>query len=250
MTQRSIVRRRAFVIVVVTLIGILIPVPTFTDAGEAKASTRPFALPIPSGDTWVVCQGYNGSISHGGTPALDLSLAPDAAGPLGCMMSTKYTSAGSEVVSPAAGIAYRTSGCCGDDFVCVDLDAGGSVAIGHLDHRVPDGTRVGTVERIGTVAWPNEANGEYAHIHIQAHPIAGCMDASEAVPFDSEHGFRFACAPDLTYSGGSNQYSGLQLSRCGNALASDDSGTSARVWKRVPEEWLRWATRRWAPTRS
>lgn len=222
LARNLFVVRRAWIVVALGLV--LAPAALGDSQTQAVESTRPFVLPIPSGTTWVVCQGYNGQISHDQVAALDLSLAPSAVGPRGCRMSTKYTSAGSEVFSPAAGTAYRASGCCGDDFICVDLDSGGSVAIGHLDHRLPHGTRVRTSDRLGTVAWPGPANGHYAHIHIQAHPAPGCMEGSEAVPLDRSHGFKFACGPNLPYSGETNQYSGVRLTRCGSGGTSDAKG--------------------------
>ena len=130
------------------------------------------------------------------------------------MASTKYSSAGSVVTSPGSGIAYRTSGCCGRDFVCVNLDAGGSVALGHLSDRIWSGAKVDAGDRVGIVAWPDHANGDYAHIHIQAHSGFGCMGDGEAVPFDRAHGFKFRCVRELPYSGDVNQYSGLPLQHC------------------------------------
>ncbi|MDQ4145359.1 MAG: hypothetical protein M3198_16780 [Actinomycetota bacterium] len=181
---------------------------------DRDRSSRPFALPIPAGQTWYVCQGYGGEITHKGVAALDLSIDPRSVGPKGCMGASKYSSAGSEVSSPAAGTAYRWPGCCGHDFVCVNFDTGGSAAIGHLSNRVASGTRVGTAARIGTVAWPSAKNGDYAHIHIQVHPEPFCTEASDPVPFDVAHGFRFECTPDLPLSAAVNQYSGLAVDRC------------------------------------
>lgn len=174
-------------------------------------------LPIPKGQTWYVCQGYNGQMTHSGTPALDLSVARGSVGQGGCVAGTKYSSAGAVVSSPGAGIAYRWPGCCGDDFVCINLDRGGSVAIGHLSHRLESGTRVDPGQRIGTVAWPRDPNGDYAHIHAQAHTASDCTEGSEPVAFDVAHGYRWACTPDLPYSGQVNQYSGLALKRCNPA---------------------------------
>lgn len=178
------------------------------------ASKPPLVLPIPQGQTWYVCQGYNGQVTHHNAPALDLSLVRESAGTRGCLAGTKYSSAGSLVSSPGAGTAYRWPGCCGDDFVCVNLDSGGSVAIGHLSNRVPSGSRVPTGGRLGTVAWPGDRNGDYAHIHIQVHADPGCTEGSDPVAFDTAHGFKLACTPDLPYSGEPNQYSGLPVSRC------------------------------------
>ena len=130
------------------------------------------------------------------------------------MAGSKYSSAGAVVSAPAAGTAHRWPGCCGDDFVCINLDSGGSMAIGHLTDRVPSGTRVPTGGRIGTVAWPHSSNGDYAHIHVQVHQSPNCTEGSDPVAFDVAHGFKWSCMPDLPYSGALNQYSGLAVSRC------------------------------------
>lgn len=183
-------------------------------ASPAAAAGRRLVLPIPPGEVWYVCQGYNGSITHEGIPGLDLSLERSSVGPDGCLAKNKYSSAGSIVTSPAAGFAQRWPGCCGDDFVCVNLASGGSVAIGHLSNRVASGTVVAAGERVGTVAWPHRMNGDYAHIHVQAHTERDCTEGSDPVAFDVAHGFKWACAPDLPYTGIPNEYSGLALERC------------------------------------
>ncbi len=205
-----------------TLVALAIAIAAGALVTPALASTSPLVLPIPPGETWYVCQGYNGQVTHAATPALDLSFARQSAGPAGCFAGTKYSSAGSVVSSPGAGTAYRWPGCCGDDFVCVNLDSGGSVAIGHLSDRVPSGTRVPTGGRLGTVAWPGDPNGDYAHIHVQVHPDSGCTEASDPVAFDTAHGFKWACTPDLPYSGERNQYSGFAVSRCSSSAERRD----------------------------
>lgn len=197
-------------------VAVIVPVAYGAFSRPALASSPPLVLPIPSGQTWYICQGYNGQITHAGAPALDLSLDRRSAGPRGCLAGTRYSSAGSVVTSPAAGTAYHWPGCCGDDFVCVNFDSGGSAAIGHLDDRIGNGTRVATGGRIGTVAWPHPSNGDYAHIHVQIHASSGCTEASDPVAFDTAHGFKWACTPDLPYSGEPNQYSGLAVRRCGS----------------------------------
>ncbi len=205
------------VLLLVAILSIFVLSPGGSTAGPSYgrlSSSRPFVLPIPPNQTWYVCQGYGGEITHGGVPALDLSIDPRSAGPKGCMGASKYSSAGSEVTSPAAGTAYRWPGCCGHDFVCVNFDTGGSVAIGHLSNRVASGTRVQTGSRIGTVAWPARSNGDYAHIHVQVHPTPNCTEGSDPVPFDAGYGFKWQCTPNLPYSGVVNQYSGLAVNRC------------------------------------
>ena len=190
---------------------------------EAATARPPLLLPIPQGETWYVCQGYHGEITHGGVLGLDLSIARKSVGRSGCLSATRYSSAGAVVSSPGTGIAHRWPGCCGDDFVCVELDRGGSIAIGHLSDRVATATRVAAGQRIGTVAWPASSNGDYSHIHVQAHSGPDCTKGSGPVAFDVAHGFRWACTPDLPYSGSVNQYSGLALTRC-----RDDAAPRAR----------------------
>jgi hypothetical protein len=207
----------ATVLAVFAMVSLTVPVASEAATASAPSARRPLVLPIPPNQTWYVCQGYNGQVTHDGLPALDLSLSPRSAGPEGCLAGSKYSSAGSVVSSPGAGTARRWPGCCGDDFVCVDLDEGGSVAVGHLDNRVRDGTRVAPGARIGTVAWPDTSNGGYAHVHVQAHPAWGCTDGGAPVAFDVAHGFTWRCTPDLPYSGSPNQYAGLAVQRCPGA---------------------------------
>jgi hypothetical protein len=214
-----------WIIVVVGLVALALATLTSGYLSEARASTRPFVLPIPPGQTWYVCQGYNGQVTHAGVPALDLSLEPSAIGSRGCMAGSKYSSAGSVVSAPAAGTAYRWPGCCGDDFVCVNLDSGGSVALGHLSNRIASGARVATGARIGTVAWPHPSNGDYAHIHIQVHSQPNCTEGSAPVAFDVAHGFRWACTPDLPYAGVTNQYSDLSVRRCDSSGPRSEPST-------------------------
>jgi hypothetical protein len=99
------------------------------------------------------------------------------------------------------------------DFVCVDLDRGGSVALGHigpLDMLPPIGTRVIAGERLGTVNPPGSTTnqGGYAHIHVQLFPRPRCPGPGgpgrgDSIPFDDAHDSRFwgatGCEPDLPY---------------------------------------------------
>lgn len=213
-----------FAVVTILLPGIDAP---RAEARRTRPPARSLVLPIPPNQTWYVCQGYNGQITHAGMPALDLSLDRRSAGSEGCLAGSKYSSAGSVVTSPGDGTASRWPGCCGDDFVCVDLDLGGSVAVGHLSHRVRDGSRVTAGSRIGTVAWPDQSNGDFSHVHVQAHPAWGCTEAGDPVAFDVAHGFKWRCTPDLPYSGTVNQYSGLAVARCGSSGEGDHARRSA-----------------------
>lgn len=208
---------------------VFLAISVFVSSGSAvepssdlsSSSIRPLVLPIPENQTWFVCQGYNGPLTHEGVPALDLSRDRGSPGPRGCMAGSKYSSAGSVVNSPATGIVYRWPGCCGHDFICINFDTGGSAAIGHLSNRVASGTRVETGSRIGTVSWPRPANGDYAHIHVQVHSTPNCTEGNDPVAFDVSEGFKWQCTPNLPYSGAVNQYSGLAVKRCGSSGNQD-----------------------------
>ncbi len=167
-------------------------------------------LPFPIGESWYICQGYNGQVSHQEIIfALDLSMDPNSPGPTGCTPTTANTSTGRIVLAPADGnvVWHGTEH---PDMLCIDFDRGGSMLIGHLENLAPLG-RIEHDETVGTVAPPNSLNDDYAHIHIQIHKDSGCQ--GNAIPFATEHGTKFACAPDLPDKGGVNQWSGTELRR-------------------------------------
>jgi hypothetical protein len=169
------------------------------------ATFRP-QLPFGNGQTWWVCQGYNGSISHRGIPALDLTVRKQDVGRDGCYGDTS-ASASQAVRSPGPGTAVLS----GSDGICLNLDSGRSMWIGHLVDRASGPVEAGGV--IGATEPPNSANGGYAHIHVQMNPGRGCAASGSPIPFDYSHGAIFIGAPNLPYAGTVNQYSGLGLSR-------------------------------------
>ncbi len=178
-------------------------------AGDAEANgPGSIQLPFPQGETWYVCQGYNQpSISHGGVPDLDLTVASNGAGPTGCTTATANSSTGRTVTAPRGGsIVYRSVSL---GFMCINLNGGGSIGIGHLTNMASGSVSEG--QTIGKVAGPNVvANGGYAHIHLQAHDGTGC-GSSPRDSFSSSGGFRFCGNDDMPYSGAINQYSGKAL---------------------------------------
>ena len=177
-------------------------------ATTASAMPRTMFLPFPAGQIWWVCQGYNGQVSHQNIAALDLSVAPDAMGSIGCTPATANASTGRSVIAPGSGHAYHVN----SDMVCINFDAGGSVLVGHIGNRVAGRTHVtGGSTVLGQVNPPGSANGGYAHIHIQAYSTSGCGTAPKA-PFDTAHGARFECNQNLAYSGQVDQYSGINWS--------------------------------------
>src|SRR5687768_2706717 len=113
------------------ILGVAVPTPAH--AWQTSSILLP---PFPVDQTWYICQGYNGEISHQGAAALDLSFASDSAGPNGCTPATADASANKPVTAPGSGRTVRSDYFPDADFVCIDLDRGGSVAVGHIGDHV------------------------------------------------------------------------------------------------------------------
>lgn len=175
----------------------------------------PLMLPFAEGEVWYVCQGYNGLPSHGGANALDLSVDPASAAPgsAGCLGDAN-ASTGKQVLMPQGGDVVETYG----DAVCVNLDSGRSMYIGHVSN--PATGRLERGDLIGTVAAPNEANGNYAHIHVQVHNNRGCAALGPTVPFADEYGTRFEGAPNLPSTGTVSEHRGTALARKALSISS------------------------------
>jgi hypothetical protein len=153
-----------------------------------------------------VCQGYKGTISHGNVYALDLTTRKNDVGSTGCYGDINASAARS-VVAPAAGNSIPI----GNDLICLNLDSGKSMLLGHLTKRSTGRVSSGAV--IGKVADAASANGGYAHIHVQIHSNSGCAGGGPTVPFDDAHGTRFVTAPNLPDVGGVNQHRGTALTK-------------------------------------
>jgi hypothetical protein len=181
----------------------------------AKADASPpgdLRLPFPRGETWYVCQGYNGQVKasngvvpHKGKPALDLTFSREGVGQNGCK-GDENASAGRAVTAPGDGTATLS----GADATCLNLKSGRSMWIGHMIERVTGTVLVGAI--LGRTAPASEGpNGGYAHIHVQVHPGRGCSASGAPIPFEDAKGTRFIGAPDLPYSGKVNEYQGEDL---------------------------------------
>jgi hypothetical protein len=181
-------------------------------------------LPFSIGQEWTICQGYNGEVSHTGTDkyALDLSLDPNSAGPRGCVPGPGASASDNQIVTaPGDGkVVSFLSHDSTNDLVCIDLDAGGSVRIGHIVPQKADGTPlkekdpVAAGDQIGIVLPLSQSStSEYAHIHIAAYSKSKCLGSS-AVPFIGA--FQFQCVPPLPNEGDApqNQHSGKSYTRC------------------------------------
>lgn len=199
---------RRQILIAIAFVAVLIPL---TAAPAAQALPSPLLMPWAAGQTWYVCQGYNGQISHRGVADLDLTIKNGDWGPTGCW-GDPQASAGKSVYAPGTGTAYLINGFRGPDLICITFDAGGSMAIGHLSNRVSG--RVSAGQLIGTVEPGGWNNGGYAHIHLQAHSGGGCGRQTH-LAFTAANGAQLQGAPDLPYSGAANQYRGLALTRPG-----------------------------------
>lgn len=168
-----------------------------SSSGEVDAGPAPLLLPFSPGETWYVCQGYNGRASgtHDDLPALDLSVDPDSPGETGCTPATANASTGRAITAPLGGTVRHV----GTDLACVS-SGDRSVLLGHFDDRLEHGSSVTAGGQVGTVAPPNPSNGPYAHIHVQAYASSGCVP-SESIAFSEENGARFQGAPDMPYIG-------------------------------------------------
>ncbi|MCH9651696.1 MAG: hypothetical protein K0U98_25945 [Deltaproteobacteria bacterium] len=206
-------------------------------AQESEIAGEGIFLPFAPNETWYVCQGYRATTSntHNNSFALDLTRDPDGLGSSACYGDQDY-SEGEPVFAPGPGV-LSFYGVSVDDLVCLDLDAGGSLLIGHLDPDSLTGQgRVDSQEILGLLAGPSTGaggvdNGDYSHIHIQAYSSDDCTGGSAAAePFEGE--YKFFGVPDLPdlrpYSAQGesyrNHYFGTGLSYLITNLDSEDAG--------------------------
>ena len=164
----------------------------------SAAVTRPLLLPFPPGQTWCIYLGYQ----SGTHVAFELDLvhsdtcAPD-------------TTKDDPVTSPWSGVVYGKW----DEGVCINLDGGGSFAMGHIavDRAVDaKGDRVAAGQVLGKVrpAWygANQTAVEHAHIAVwdvmDCAPLPNNWDYSKTTPFSGTT--RMQCAPDL-FAGASGE---------------------------------------------
>ncbi|MBD1863032.1 MULTISPECIES: FG-GAP-like repeat-containing protein [Trichocoleus] len=163
----------------------------------SRSDTGQIGLPFANNQTWYVCQGYQGYISHQSTFGLDLSVAKDF-GTNSCYAADGNVnkSAGQPILAPAAGtISYINS-----DLVCLQIAPDRSLLIGHMDRRVSNGAVVTQNSLLGTVSQAADANGGFAHIHVEARKHPTCAPGT-SVPLTSVNGFQFDGVenlPDLT----------------------------------------------------
>lgn len=227
---------------------ILVLISIFTVPAFAQTPGQGILLPFEPGQTWHVCQGYKALVSntHNETFAFDLTIDPGGVIENGCYgvnSDAQNASAGYTIVAPGDGVVTRWTIPANDkheearDLMCLDLDVGGSVLLGHFvpASRHEDGP-VKAGEALGVVApWSANfskppdgvVNGEYAHIHIDARADDKCTK-STAVPFVGVH--KFYAVPDLVDLEGQsadkpprNQYAATAFTQAIVSHPSDDA---------------------------
>ena len=181
---------------------------------RSSASTPPpgngqVNLPFRSGQTWYVCQGYQGSVSHQTTFGLDLSIAQDFGASACWPRDNNFSkSAGQQVLAPASGtISYV-----GSDLVCLSIDANRSLLIGHINRSVANRAYVNKDAVLGTVSSAGSANGGYAHIHLEGRRSSNCA-VGTSVPLTDSNGLRLNGIENLPDISGSNDYFKKPLKR-------------------------------------
>lgn len=166
-----------------------------------------FQMPFAAGQRWQVCQGYNGTISHSGDPALDMT-TDTSRGTSGCYGNASAAS-GMPIYAPESGTLAQVSNPFGG--TCITFPSGGSMYLGHLINRRGNGA-VNKGDQIGTVAAPGQVNnGGYSHVHISMRSGSGC--GGSHIPFDNADGARFIGVPNLTNNGTANQWAGTVFQR-------------------------------------
>ncbi|WP_214110754.1 VCBS repeat domain-containing M23 family metallopeptidase [Acrocarpospora catenulata] len=172
------------------------------NTSPAKAATGDILPPFDLGQTWNICQGYNGPVSHTGTSEYGLDLTG-----AGCNNSA----AGRNVRAPIGGTVSYYQASYGN--LCVNIAGGRSYTLTHIDSSITSGS-VTAGQLVGTVAAAgNRGNNNLAHIHFQMWGASNCYNSS-VIPFDTAHGTRICGAPDLTPTGpngGNGTWSGTSF---------------------------------------
>ncbi|WP_071188180.1 ricin-type beta-trefoil lectin domain protein [Trichormus sp. NMC-1] len=148
-------------------------------------------LPFNRGETWYVCQGYRGSVSHQNSFALDLSVGQDFGSNNACW-GQQNRSANRQVLAPAAGKIYYIN----SDLVCLSIDSNRSMLIGHINRSVQNGATVNRGQVLGTTSSQRAANGYFSHIHLEGRRSSRCTPGS-SVPLTAANGFQLENVGDL-----------------------------------------------------
>jgi Ricin-type beta-trefoil lectin domain len=167
-------------------------------------------LPFRSGQTWYVCQGYQGYISHGSYYALDLTVSNKDFGSTACWANdgNASKSAGQPLLAPAAGkVTYIDQ-----DLVCLSIDNNRSLFLGHIDRTVKNGAYVNKDDVLGYISKASPVNGRFSHIHLEGRKSANCARGT-TVPLTDANGLKLNGVENLPDISGRNDYFKKPLTR-------------------------------------
>lgn len=168
-------------------------------------------LPFGRGQTWYVCQGYQGYVSHANSYGLDLTVSNQDFGATACYPSDQKSfskSANYDVFAPASGTIYYVN----SDLVCLSIDNNHSLLLGHFNRTVPNGQKVNVGQILGKTSTANSNNGGFSHIHLEARNSSRC-NAGTSVPLTSQYGFQLQGVGDLPNLADRNDYFKRALTR-------------------------------------
>ncbi|BAY64603.1 hypothetical protein NIES22_47020 [Calothrix brevissima NIES-22] len=168
-------------------------------------------LPFKSGQTWYVCQGYQGSPTHQSYYALDLTVSNQDFGSTACWArdNNASKSAGQPLLAPAAGKIYHVD----RDLVCLSIDNNRSLLLGHIDRTVANGATVKQDDVLGYISKASSVNGGFSHIHLEGRKSSNCARGT-TTPMTKANGLQLNGVGDLPdLPGGSNDYFKRALTR-------------------------------------
>ncbi|HEV2106993.1 MAG TPA: M23 family metallopeptidase, partial [Thermomicrobiales bacterium] len=239
-------------------------VPTLSPPPVA-ASHATMRLPVPSGATWTIGQGYNTRPTDGGThwncdPAV---LRDQPTRTESCRAHYQYkfsldlaradgNTAGQPVLAPANGVIRWIDLSTGG--ISIDLGDGYAFAFFHanLVPGLQPGQQIQRGQRLGTVSPPGQgANGGWPHLHITLWQTGDGGNWSRvAVPFTDNHALEGYDFPFLgessldqhrgrTLSSTNQEIGGAAPTLSAPALQSPATGTSYRTY--APRPNLTWS---------
>lgn len=173
--------------------GSIVSQPQPPKPPQPPSNSGQIILPFKSGQTWYVCQGYGGPISHQNSFALDLSIGPDF-GSTACWAKDGKVSrsANQPLLAPAGGKIYHVNA----DLVCLSIDNNRSMLLGHIRDRVANGATVKQGDVLGYISAASKVNGGFSHIHLEARNSSNCK-VGTSVPMTKANNFEVIGVGDI-----------------------------------------------------
>jgi hypothetical protein len=158
------------------------------DVGPSLPDVSPLALTQtlrqPFAQTSYICQGYRGFSHNSGYP-LDIGVTPQSCN------GGNNDSGGKDVVAPASGKVTHMPGTGLAEYLCIQLDGGGAVALGHVKAAtgISNGSIVKKGQKVATIshAWDKtSSNAGIAHLHLEAFDGTGCYNGNPKLNGDGK----------------------------------------------------------------